>query len=85
MELVRSSQGSFETIAKCFEKMGNAHLKMGDKKSALKNYQTAQTESHSNSLELKINKLRKSIKKQEAKDYIDPEKVSHISHISISI
>lgn len=74
IEVGREHRADFATIAKAFARIGNAHLKLNDKKQALFFFGKSLSEHRDPELVKKHKKLEQDIKEEEKKAYIDPAK-----------
>jgi len=76
IELGRSTSAPFESIAKAYDRIGNAYAKNKMWEKALKAYGSSQLESKSPAVANKIRVVEKNMKEEAAKSYIDPEKAA---------
>lgn len=70
----REMRADYKLIAKSFARIGNAYLKTGDLKQAINFYQKSLTEHRTADVLNKLRNAEKDLKKQEAEEYVDPEK-----------
>ncbi|CAD5230826.1 unnamed protein product [Bursaphelenchus xylophilus] len=73
VEVGREHRADFATIAKGFARIGNAYLKLGDKKQALFYFGKSLSEHRDPDLVKKHKNLEAEIKEEERKGYINPE------------
>ncbi|CCD25410.1 Hsp90 cochaperone STI1 NDAI_0F00910 [Naumovozyma dairenensis CBS 421] len=70
----RELRADYKIIAKSFARIGNAYHKKGDLKKSIDYYQKSLTEHRTADILTKLRNCEKELKKQEAEQYIDPEK-----------
>lgn len=70
----REMRADYKVIAKSFARIGNAYHKLGDLKKSINFYQKSLTEHRSADVLNKLRNAEKELKKQEAEEYVDPEK-----------
>lgn len=73
IEVGREHRADFATFGKAFARIGNAHLKLGDKKQALFFFGKSLSEHRDPDLVKKHKKLEQEIKDEERLAYINPE------------
>jgi stress-induced-phosphoprotein 1 len=74
IEYARTVRAPLSSVAKAMARIGNALLKQGDTKGALKAYEDSLMESHSDAVMKKKKALIARIKKEEEEAYLDAEK-----------
>lgn len=74
VEQGREIRADYKVIAKSFARIGNSYHKLGDLKKSIEFYQKSLTEHRNADVLNKLRNTEKELKKQEAEEYIDPEK-----------
>lgn len=74
VEKGREMRADYKIIAKSFARMGNAYQKLNDLKKTIEYYEKSLTEHRTADVLTKLRHVEKELKKQEAIDYINPEK-----------
>ncbi|OXB43028.1 hypothetical protein B1J92_H08195g [Nakaseomyces glabratus] len=74
VEKGREMRTDYKLIAKSFARMGNVHHKTNNLKKAIEFYQKSLTEHRTPDILTKLRNTEKELKKQEAEEYINPEK-----------
>lgn len=70
----REMRADYKVIAKSFARIGNAYHKKGELKKSIDFYQKSLTEHRNADVLNKLRHAEKELKKQEAEEYVDPEK-----------
>ncbi|XP_069676351.1 stress-induced-phosphoprotein 1 [Periplaneta americana] len=74
IEVGRENRADFKLIAKAFTRIGNAHKKLGDLRSAKTAYEKSMSEFRTPEIKALLSEVEKKIKEEERKAYIDPVK-----------
>ncbi|XP_028398572.1 stress-induced-phosphoprotein 1-like [Dendronephthya gigantea] len=73
VERGREHRAEFKIIARALERIGKVYMKQDKQEKALEYFEKSLTESRSDALLQKVNKLKKEIKERERQAYINPE------------
>uniref|UniRef100_A0A0K8TBK0 Stress-induced-phosphoprotein 1 n=1 Tax=Lygus hesperus TaxID=30085 RepID=A0A0K8TBK0_LYGHE len=74
IEIGRENRADFKSISKAFQRIGNAHKKLGNWQSAKTFYEKALSEHRTPEVRALLSEIEKKIKEEEKKAYVDPVK-----------
>lgn len=74
IEVGRENRADFKLIAKALTRIGNAHKKLGDLKTAKTYYEKSLSEYRTPDVKTLLSDIEKKIKEEERKAYVDPAK-----------